>query len=88
LTPNSYLITVDAATYVPGLEAIFTNCTFNVSGNLLLSTDLPLKITFDSCTFNVAKTETIVKVDYSSSVEGCEADSNTHGDVKITNSII
>eukprot|EP00347_Sterkiella_histriomuscorum_P017693 403348360 len=71
LSNSQYMVTVDEATYTSGLEVKFTNCTFNISGNFL-QTNKKLKITFDNCVFNVAKTNTLINIDYSNSDQsGC-----------------
>eukprot|EP00347_Sterkiella_histriomuscorum_P014519 403360570 len=71
LSNSQYMITVDEATYTSGLEVKFTNCIFNISGNFL-QTNKKLKITFDNCDFNVAKTNTLISIDYSNQDEsGC-----------------
>lgn len=69
LSQNQYLITVDPTTYTPGLFVKFTNCVFNVTGNILY-TNLPIKMDFINCTFNVINTTTAIKLDYTSN--GCD----------------
>ena len=56
LASGQYMITVDHANYTTGLSAIFTNCSFDISGGGVLYTDLPIQISFINCTFNVSQT--------------------------------
>ena len=79
------MLTVDSATYTSNLEAKFTNCVFNISGNFMF-TDLRVKITFDNCTFNIGKTTSLLKVDYSTGTDGCVT-SDLQGDIVIKNSV-
>jgi len=78
------MITVDPSNYTSNLEAIFTNCSFNISGGGLLYTNLPIQINFISCTFNVSQTQAGLVLDYSSS--GCTP-SDMQGNLVIQDSL-
>ena len=67
LASGSYMITVDPANYTSNLSAIFTNCSFDISGGGLLYTNLPIQISFINCTFNVSQTQYTLYLDYSTS---------------------
>ena len=62
---NSAMITVDSSTYVGGLEAVFTGCTFNINGYFFMST-LPISLKFMNCTFNLANTVKLIDISYGS----------------------
>ena len=85
---NYYFITVDKATYKPGIGVYltFTNCTIDIRGNFLQS-NVPVNIVFDNCVFKVGNTSNLFTLDYSiGSQYGCSGDDMDAGDFEIRNS--